>query len=71
MGASVPIPSGTRAIEIDLSSATVLPGMIDTHVHVNAGSPPGANLSHRALRALANVQIDLDPEWRLYEAHVI
>jgi imidazolonepropionase-like amidohydrolase len=60
VGASVPIPSGTRAVEIDLSSATVLPGMIDTHVHVNAGSPAGANLAHRALRALANVQIDLD-----------
>src|SRR5262249_6112435 len=40
-----------------LSSATVLPGMIDTHVHVNTG---GSTLAQRALRALANAQIDLD-----------
>jgi len=36
--------------------ATVLPGMIDAHVHVNTG---GVTLAQRALRALANAQIDL------------
>jgi imidazolonepropionase-like amidohydrolase len=41
---------------LDLGSATVLPGMIDTHVHVNTG---GNTQAQRALRALANAQIDL------------
>jgi imidazolonepropionase-like amidohydrolase len=54
VGGGVEIPSG--ATLIDLSAATVLPGMIDTHVHVNTG---GDNFSQRALRALANAQIDL------------
>jgi Amidohydrolase family len=51
---AVQLPAGTRML--DLSSATVL-GMIDTHVHVNTG---GNTLAQRALRALANAQIDLD-----------
>jgi imidazolonepropionase-like amidohydrolase len=54
VGAHVEIPTG--AAVIDLSNATVLPGMIDTHVHVNTG---GDNMSRRTLRALANLQIDL------------
>jgi hypothetical protein len=54
VGSAIQIPSG--ATIIDLGSATVLPGMIDAHVHVNTG---GVTLAQRALRALANAQIDL------------
>jgi imidazolonepropionase-like amidohydrolase len=54
VGAAIQIPSGATIIE--LGSATVLPGMIDAHVHVNTG---GVTQAQRALRALANAQIDL------------
>src|SRR6058998_1178083 len=53
-GSDVQIPRDAKVI--DLSSATVLPGMIDTHVHVNTG---GETPAQRALIALANAQTDL------------
>ena len=53
-GSSVTIPSGARVI--DLGSTTVLPGMIDAHVHVNTG---GQTLAQRTLIALANANVDL------------
>jgi imidazolonepropionase-like amidohydrolase len=43
VGPNVTIPAGTQTI--DLSRATVLPGLIDTHLHVMTGNPlvgPGA-----------------------------
>src|ERR1700694_2597055 len=52
--AGLAIPSGANVI--DLSNATVLPGMIDAHVHLNTG---GVSEAQRTLIALANAQIDL------------
>ena len=55
VGPAVQIPREAKVF--DLSAATVLPGMIDTHVHVNTG---GQTPSQRVLTALANVLTDLE-----------
>src|SRR5258705_7041601 len=55
VGPAVQIPARTRVI--DLSNATVMPGMIDAHVHVVTG---GNTPTQRALIALANAQTDLE-----------
>jgi len=54
VGTAVQIPAGAQVL--DLSAVTVMPGMIDAHVHVVTG---GATPAQRALIALANAQTDL------------
>jgi imidazolonepropionase-like amidohydrolase len=54
VGPNVQVPR--EATLIDLSAATVLPGMIDTHVHVVTG---GETAAQRAIAAAANAQTDL------------
>lgn len=54
VGGSVQIPR--EATVLDLGAVTVMPGMIDAHVHVNIG---GETPAQRAMMALANAQTDL------------
>jgi imidazolonepropionase-like amidohydrolase len=56
VGASVQIPSGAHVL--DLSHATVLPGMIDGHVHTNAPQP-NESVEHRTMVMIQSAQRDL------------
>jgi len=55
VGPNLTIPAGARII--DMSNATVMPGMIDAHVHVVTG---GDTPTKRALMAYSNAYIDLE-----------
>src|SRR5512146_2983231 len=54
VGSNLAIPSGARVV--DLGNATMMPGMVDAHVHVVTG---GETAAQRAVIALANAQTDL------------
>lgn len=59
VGPTVAIPSGARVI--DLSNATVLPGMIDLHVHLFPQGPDVAGRSnqYRTMMAVDHARINL------------
>jgi imidazolonepropionase-like amidohydrolase len=59
VGPNVSIPSGARVI--DLSNATVLPGMIDLHVHLFPQGPDavGRSSQYRTMMAVDHARINL------------
>ena len=57
VGSGVTIPAGAEVI--DLGRSTVLPGMIDGHVHTN-GPQPNESVEHRTFVMIQSAQRDLE-----------
>jgi imidazolonepropionase-like amidohydrolase len=53
----VKIPSGAQVL--DLSQATLLPGLIESHIHIFSGDPVETTREYRTLMALDTVQREL------------
>lgn len=58
VGSRLAVPQGARVI--DLGERTLLPGLIDAHVHIAGGGGPNAGVARSALKGAANAKKTLE-----------
>jgi imidazolonepropionase-like amidohydrolase len=58
VGANLPIPEGAKVI--DLGARTLVPGLIDAHVHIAGGGGPNAGVARSVLKGAANARKTLN-----------